>query len=179
MNILKIVLSLVFVVSTYTTYSQKRIVHKNRQYKITKPSNRVIAYNRTCRASARTIRNYKTYRYNNLNYYRSGGIYYTRVGNTYRVTRTPIGLSIWQLPLNSRRIVYRNCTYFYNQGVFYRSNPNGYIIVKAPLGIRINNLPNYVQRRICNNVVYYQANDIYYRWLDRERCYTVVRNPFV
>jgi len=70
-------------------------------------------------------------------YYHYNGIFYRRVGDTFRVVRPPLGMRVTQLPPGAVIVYYGDIPYYYYYGVFYLYDPffEAYVIVEKPSNV--------------------------------------------
>ncbi|MDD4820828.1 MAG: DUF6515 family protein [Flavobacteriales bacterium] len=103
-----------------------------------------------------------SYRYYN-------GVYYRPYGDTYIVSRPPVGAVVAAVLLNElvKISVVNNAVthnYYYDDGTYYiRDVTNNYRVVEAPVGAVVDMLPSGAMEVRINNTTYYMVGDTYYR----------------
>ena len=97
------------------------------------------------------------------------GVYYRPYGNTYVISRPPVGAvvaavllkNLVQISIAKSDI---NHIYYYDDGTYYlRDSTNNYRVIESPHGAVVDMLPSGAMEVRINDVTYYMVGDTYYR----------------
>lgn len=190
MKKLSLILSIIFLLGTFISFSQRKIDRKvvrtkNKKVVHTKVKNRngrVVATKTTVKRRpharyshlprrgvvvVKRPRGARVVRFNKRKYWLHNGVYYTRVGSGYKVIRPRRGLRIRILPVGYRRIVVKNRPYFYYYGTYYQrveGNDEEYEVVDAPVEAQVDALPEgYTEEVQGDGSVHYVLDGVHYK----------------
>lgn len=110
----------------------------------------------------------RTVRYRNIDYRYHNGTFYRPQGNTFIITRPPIGIRISVLPPQHISLRFRNRSFYYFEGIYYSRINEEYEVIQPPLGARINRLPQYNELVFLDGREYYLSEGIYYKTVQEQ-----------
>ncbi|WP_299312811.1 DUF6515 family protein [uncultured Aquimarina sp.] len=69
--------------------------------------------------------------HNNVNYYRSGGVWYIKKNRRYVTVMAPVGARINVLPTGYKSVKVKGVRYYKHKGVYYKKSGRSYVVVNT------------------------------------------------